>query len=366
MVLVSDVLDVLETIAHRRFAFNWDKVGLQVGNRETPVEKAVVSLDRSLGAIHHAIESNAQLLLTHHPLIFDPISTVTSDTYEGRAIQKLIFYGISHICAHTNWDAAPGGINDVLASQLGLQKIRDFGSSAGEDVFKIVVFAPLEASERIVDDCALIGAGSIGKYTRCAFQTAGQGTFDASQESSPHLGNPGERTTVDEARIEMVCPSHLISGVTKAIREAHPYEEPAFDIYPLRPGKGQQAGRIGHLQTPMSLREFSNFVDDALATTSLTWGEQNHTIRTVAVVGGAADGEWRSAQAAGADILVTGEVKQHVALEASESGFAIMSAGHYATEHPGTAVLGQRMAELVPSVEWLVFEPQPGTSGRPL
>lgn len=366
MVLVSDVLDVLETIAPHRFAVSWDKVGLQVGNRETPVEKAVVSLDRSMGAIHYAMESDAQLLLTHHPLIFDPISTVTSDTYEGRAIQKLIYYGISHICAHTNWDAAPGGINDVLASIFRLQDVRTFGSSSGGQDFKIVVFAPLEASERIVDACARVGAGSIGKYTRCAFQGSGTGTFEAPEDSSPAVGNAGERSAVEEVRIEMICPSHLVALTTKAIREVHPYEEPAIDIYPLKPSKGQQGGRIGQLADAMSLRDFSTLADAELKTRSLTWGDPNKLIQTVAVVGGAADGEWRSAQAAGADILVTGEVKQHVALEASESGFGIMAAGHYATEHPGTTVLGQRMAELVPSVEWLVFEPQSGASGRPL
>lgn len=171
---------------------------------------------------------------------------------------------------------------------------------------------------------------------------------------------------VDEMRIEMVCLSHLIADVSKAIRQAHPYEEPAFDIYPLKPGKGQEAGRIGHLPKPMSVKEFAHYVDGALATRSLTWGERNQTIRTVAVVGGAADGEWERAQAAGADILVTGEVKQHVALEASESNFAIMAAGHYATEHPGTASLAVKMGELVPEVEWLVFEPKPGQAGRPV
>lgn len=364
--MVSDVLDVLETIAPKRFAFSWDKVGLQVGNRDTPVEKAVVALDRSMGAIHYAIESDAQLLLTHHPLIFDPISTVTSDTYEGQAIQKLVFYGISHICAHTNWDAAPGGINDVLATILGLQDVRTFGSSAGGQDFKIVVFAPLEASERIIDAFARVGAGYIGKYTRCAFQGTGTGTFEALENSSPSIGQAGERSTVEETRIEMVCPSHLVTAVTRAVREAHPYEEPAIDVYPLKPNKGQQGGRVGQLSNEASLLEFSRLVDSELRTRSLCWGDPNKVIRTVAVAGGAADGEWRSAQAAGADILITGEVKQHVALEASESGFAIMAAGHYATEHPGTAALGKQMAELIPSVEWLVFEPQPGTSGRPL
>lgn len=366
MASVANVLNVLEIIAPAHLAFSWDKIGLQVGDRDQEVHRAVLSLDRSLAAIEFTCTNEAQLLLTHHPIIFDPIPSVTSDTYEGKSILKLIQSGISHICAHTNWDGAPGGINDTLADLLALQDVRSFGSAAGETCFKLVVFVPADSAEAVVDACSNAGAGVIGEYRRCAFFAPGQGTYEAGAKASPRVGTAGARSTGDEERVEMVCPGHAVERVSKALRQAHPYEEPAFDFYTLKPDKGQEAGRIGELAKPLKLGDFANLVDQTLATRSLTWGDKNKSITTVAVVGGAADGEWQQARAAGADILVTGEVKQHVALEASECGFAIMAAGHYATEHPGTAALKHHMQKLLADVDWLVFEPQPGTSGRPL
>ncbi|MBC8065646.1 MAG: Nif3-like dinuclear metal center hexameric protein [Chlorobia bacterium] len=366
MASLADVLDALETIAPSHFAFSWDKIGLQVGDREQEVRRAVLSLDRSMAAIDFAAANHAQLLLTHHPVIFDPIPSVTSDTYEGRSILNLIQSGISHICAHTNWDVAPGGINDTLADLLGLLNVTSFGSAAGETSFKLVVFVPSDSVKMVIDACSIAGAGVIGQYNRCAFFATGQGTYEPGPDSSPHNGQPGTRSNVDEVRVEMVCPSHAVKSVSAAIRQAHPYEEPALDLYSLMQGKGQEAGRIGQLTQPLSLSEFADVVDGTLSTRSLTWGDRSQLIRTVAVVGGAADGEWQQAKAAGADILVTGEVKQHLALEVSESGFAIMAAGHYATEQPGTVALKYRMGKLLADVEWLVFEPQPGASGRPL
>jgi dinuclear metal center YbgI/SA1388 family protein len=356
MAFVEDILEALERVAPARYAFDWDKM----------VERAVVSLDRSMGAIHFAMEQDAQFLLTHHPLIFSPLSSVTTDTYEGRAIQRLLYYGIAHAAAHTNWDAAGGGINDALVELLQLRNVKPFGMSSGADSFRLTVYVPSEALNAVLDACAAAGAGVIGNYRRCAFYSTGAGTFEASSEANPHLGNPGERTTVEEERLEMFCPSQLTSGVVKAMKAAHPYEEPAFDLIPLSKGQGQQLGRIGELAEAVSLSDFSASVDAALGTRSMTWGWADKPITRVAVEGGAADSDWQAAKAAGASVLVTGEVKQHIALEAAESNFAIIAAGHYATEHPGCESLRLRMAQEVPDVEWFLFEPQPGMSGRPL
>lgn len=363
---VQDVLDALERIAPARFAFNWDKIGLQVGNRETPVERAVVALDRSMAAIHYAIEENAQVLLTHHPLIFDPIPSVTMDTYEGRAIHRMIFYGISHICAHTNWDAGDGGINDTLATLLDLQEVSPFGSSAGADNYMLVVYVPEANLQAVIDACSSAGAGVISDYQRCAFYSEGKGTYEAGDHTNPAVGKAGERSTTDEIRLEMLCPAHVAKPVITAMLAAHPYEVPAYDLLVMAKGIAQALGRIGTLPEPISFAGLCEQIDLKLSTRCLGWGSPNREIRRVAVVGGAADGEWRSAQAAGAQVLITGEVKQHVALEASESGFTIVAAGHFATEHPGSAALRDRMALEIPDVEWLVYEPLPGFSGRPL
>ncbi len=365
MASVQTVLHALEQIAPHRFAFPWDKVGLQAGDRRSLVRKAVVALDRSPGAIQFAIDQNAHLLLTHHPLIFDPVASVTSDTLEGRSIQTLIQHGISHIAAHTNWDAATGGINDALASRLGLKDMQPFGTSAGSEEFKLVCFTPPDSVDAVVDACAEAGAGVIGNYRRCAFSSPGTGTYEAQTGANPTIGQVGERSSVEEARFEMVCPADRVSAVIQALRNAHPYEEPAFDLIPLRKGRGQQMGRIGTLKSSLSLPQFAAHVDAQLGTRSWTWGSSSRIVSQVAVVGGAAESEWRAALDLGADAFVTGEVRQHVALEASAAGIAILAAGHYATEHPGCVDLATRLGQVAPEVEWLVFEPKPGEDGRP-
>ena len=164
----------------------------------------------------------------------------------------------------------------------------------------------------------------------------------------------------------MTCRQELCGGVESAIRQVHPYEEPAIDVYVLRESYEQAAGRIGTLPHPMSLRAFADHVDTSLGTRSWAWGDPDQVIRTVGVVGGAADGEGRFARRAGADVFLTGEVKQHIALEASESGLPIIAGGHYATEQPGVEDLAAAMSKLLPEIEWSVFAPEPGWHGRPM
>jgi putative NIF3 family GTP cyclohydrolase 1 type 2 len=164
----------------------------------------------------------------------------------------------------------------------------------------------------------------------------------------------------------MSVPASAANAVMRALRQAHSYEEPVRDLYTLKAEKEQPAGRVGTLGLPMILAELSSVVDSRLETRSWTWGDPDKRIKKVAMVGGSADDEWMEAQRAGADVLITGEVKQHVAVEATESGMCLIAAGHYATEHPGCATLRDRMAEAVPSVEWLLFTPKPGASGRPV
>jgi dinuclear metal center YbgI/SA1388 family protein len=265
MATISDVLVALERIAPQRFAFPFDHVGLQVGLDHAKITRAVVTLDRSLGAIEFAHENEAQLLVAHHPLIFTPLESVTNRTHTGRSVLRLAELGIGFVAAHTNWDSAQGGVNDVLAKMFGLKNVRAFGSGA------------------------------------------------------------------------------LVNDVIE-----------------------QPAGRIGELPEPMPFSVMVGQIDQLLQTTSYAWGKPAKKIRKVAVVGGAADGEWVAAQRAGADLLITGEVKQHVALEASESGLCIVAAGHYATEHPGALELKARLEAELPEITWLAFEPQPGLNGRPL
>ncbi|MGV3617001.1 MAG: Nif3-like dinuclear metal center hexameric protein [Fimbriimonas sp.] len=335
MAKVRDVLDVLETIAPRRFAAAWDKIGLQVGDGEAKVTRAVVSLDRSLAAVEACRRSGAELLLAHHPLIFAPVQTVDTRRHDTRTILALAQSGIAFVAAHTNWDAARDGINDALAHRLDLQEVRDFGMAA--EVRSLKLTAAVNAFEADALAQALAEAGARITWTSA----------------------PGPEGKV---RIEAVLPEGRETAIRRALRAS----ETAYDLTPLSATLEQPMGRVGRLPSPLSLAELVGLVDARLATRSLAWGDPAKRIRRVAVVGGAADSEWIAAQRADADVLISGEVKQHVALEASESGMCILSSGHYATEQPGVLALRDRLAESLPDVEWTAYTPPPGIAGRPL
>jgi dinuclear metal center YbgI/SA1388 family protein len=366
MVTVRQILESLERLAPSRFAFSFDRVGLQVGSPEQRVSKAVVSLDRSLAAVAFAHEQGAQLLLSHHPLIFRPIDTVDSRTHVGKTILQLIRSDISFVAAHTNWDCAHGGINDKLAAHLGLTEVTPFGTASDVPRAKLVITVPAAHVEAVLDAASGAGAGVVGAYHRCSFLAEGRGTFVGGEGTHPAIGQVGVREEVDEIRIEMSMPSGASTAVLRAIKAAHPYEEPVIDVYPLQSEREQPGGRVGKLPQPLAFEDLMRTVETTLSTSGWAWGDPSRTIKRIAVVGGAADDEWRNAQRAGADVLITGEVKQHNALEASESGMCLIAAGHYATEHPGCEALRKRMEEAVSEVEWVLFAPPPGTAGRPL
>lgn len=363
---VSNILEQLEKIAPKALAFSFDKVGLQVGNPNAEVSKALVSLDRSVLAAEEAVRVGAELMLTHHPLIFQPIDRVLSTDHVGKTVSLLLKHGISHVAAHTNWDSAVGGINDVLAELLGLQNTKPFGSGASVDMLKVAVFCPAEAVSVVREAAANAGAGTIGEYEACAFSSEGIGYFRASDSANPFVGNAGEDNQASEVRLEMVLPKARKEAVRNAIIRSHPYETPAIDFFLLEAETPNPAGRVGELPAAMSLGGFADHVAATLGQVPQVWGKSEDLVRKVAVVGGAADGDWSAARRAGADVFLTGEVRQHIAVEASEMGMAIVAAGHYATENPGTKRLCEKMAELVPEVEWIFFDPAPGLGGRPL
>jgi dinuclear metal center YbgI/SA1388 family protein len=359
---VQDVLDAIESIAPARYAFSFDRIGLQVGDPAAQVRKVAVSLDPCAGAVEFAVQQGVEMLVSHHPAIWDPLPSLKTDNYKGRILRDLVSNDISFAAAHTNWDCARGGINDELASLLGLQNVRAVGSASDKDQFKFVVTAPRNDAEKVIDAMAGEGAGVIGLYERCAFAVDGTGTFRALPGADPSVGEVGVVEHVEETRIEMVCPGDRVDSVISAMRRAHSYEEPAFDVFPVKVSGGQQITRIGELESPVSREQLRTLLDERLQTRSLVCGP-DRPIRTVAVCGGAAAEEWRTVKEA--DAFVTGEVPHHLMVEASESEMVIAAAGHFATEHPGAVKLGEEIASRV-AVEVFAFTPEPGSHGRPL
>jgi len=366
VVTVASVLEWIDRIAPWRSSYEGDPVGLQVGSANAPVRRALVSLDRSQLAASRAAEIGAQLWVTHHPLFFRPLARLTPETEEGRLALFLAQRGIALVSAHTNWDAAPGGVNDTLAELLGLRDVRPFGPSGPAKECKLVVFAPEESAEELIDALAGAGCGEIGLYRRCAFYAPGTGTFQALEGANPAVGTVGRTEDVAEVRLEMLVPTARVEQAVRALREAHPYEEPAYDIVPLGDRKPWPIGRIGNLEHPMRLEDLASWTSRVLGTRTSVWGSKSREVRSLAVVGGSGDDLWKDAQEAGADALLTGEVRQHHGLSACESGFAVLSAGHFATENPGTRRLCEVLTDRFPEVEWEFYEPEPSEGGRPI
>lgn len=363
MSTVRDVLDALELIAPARFALDWDKVGLQVGEPSAEVHLAVVSLDASREAIQFAGGQGAQMIVAHHPLVFRPLEGLRYDNPVSALVANLVKQDIAFAAAHTNWDAAPGGINDALAATLGLIGVTAFGQSSESRSLKMVVFCPIGSEQDVIEAASEQGAGVIGAYERCSFLSEGVGTFRPTETANPAIGAAGKVERAHEIRVEMVVPADRMGATEKAVRDAHPYEEPAIDWLVLHTAARQPLGRVGDLAQPISSTDFQSWVDERLQTRSLSWNLPA-TIRRVAVIGGAGDSDWKAALECGADVLLTGEVKHHSTLEGCALG--LVAAGHYATEQPGCEALVARLAESVPSIDWKLFAPELGQGGRPL
>lgn len=366
MLKVSDALAFLELVAPSRWAFDFDNVGLLVGSADQPVKGIAFALDPSEALVNFASSFGANLLITHHPIFFGGTKSVVASNPEGRLALSLASSGMNLIAAHTNWDCAPGGISDTMAVKLGLTPFASFGDGAEVPYSKIVTFVPQEYTDSILDAMADAGAGFVGNYRRCAYKGAGIGTFEPMEGSDPFVGRVGKTEEVEEDRLEMICPSRLVDDVIMAMVEKHPYEQPAFDVIQLRPLVEQPLGRIGILDTPMLLQEFKAHCEKSFEGPALVWGDPNKAIEKVAVVGGAGDHAWRDALRAGADAFITGEVKHHIAKEASEAGLAILSCGHYATENPGMEALRDMFDAQFPDVRCQVFSPEAGWSARPI
>lgn len=361
---VRDVLDALERVAPAELALDWDNVGLQIGDPSATVARATVALDASASAVCHALESGSQLLLTHHPLLFSPPKSIHTGRGTGAILASAARGRINVLAAHTNWDHAEDGLNDELARVLELRDVTPFGDGPEIALATLVVYTPTGTEERLIEAMSNAGAGAIGHYRRCAFVSHGWGTFEPIEGANPHIGRVGRRESVEEARIKMVLPLSRKNAVIAAMRAAHPYEEVAHSLLPIIGGLKRPAGRIGALPRPSRREAFLDLLRERLGTTPLAWGGAE-VVRRVALVGGAADSEWSAALAAGADAFVTGEVKHHNALAASEAGLLVASAGHYATENPGMAYLARRMAAELPEIAWEHWSPNEGQAGKP-
>ena len=350
---VATVLDALHRIAPPELAEPWDNVGLLLGDPAAPCTRALVALDADAALLRRAAASRAQLLISHHPPLFTPLRRLTPADAAGRLLLDAARRGIALAAAHTNYDAAAGGVNDVLAGLLGLCATEPLAPRSRAQA-KLVVFVPPGDVAPVLRALDENGAGVIGQYRQCSFRTPGTGTFLPLEGARPTLGQVGRREEAAELRIEAIVPQPLARRAAAAVRAAHSYEEPAIDIYPLEnPESPIGLGRCGQLPRAVRADRFVRTVKDRLRLERVrVAGDLRRRVERVAVCGGSGGDYVEDAIRQGCQLYVTGDVKHHQALAAAASGLVVVDAGHAATEAPAIPVLARRLAELCPGVRF--------------
>ncbi|WP_342318149.1 Nif3-like dinuclear metal center hexameric protein [Corynebacterium mayonis] len=344
-VTVADVVDALEAAYPPALAESWDRVGLICGDPGAPVGKIAFALDCTLAVAQRAVADGAQMLVVHHPLLFRGVSSVAANTPKGRVLHTLMTNGVALFAAHTNADSARPGVSDRLAELIGIVPGRPIKPVSVGGTDKWGVHIPPADVEHVMHALFDVGAGRIGNYTRCSFEWEGTGGFTPMEGAEPAEGTVGQHYSAPETRVEFVAPTSLRRSLIDALRRVHPYEEPAFDICPMpQVGDLSQAtglGRIGELPEPMTLRQFTQQVADALPPTA--WGvraagDPEQMVRTVAVSSGSGDSFLSDVAALGVDVYVTSDLRHHPVDEhLAAGGPAVVDTAHWASEYPWTS-----------------------------
>src|SRR5699024_9891248 len=237
----GQIFQSLELWAPKSLAYDWDNVGLQVGSKHDVTSGVLVTLDVTEAVVDEAIEKNANVILAHHPITFRPLSAIEFDSVKGKVIKKLIQNNITVYASHTNLDIASGGVNDLLSEAIGLENVQPLIPTQTESLVKLVVFTPVDYVQQVVDALSEAGAGHIGNYSHCTFQSPGQGTFKPLEGTNPFIGTQDTIERVDEIKVETIVKEKDLHTIVTAMTKAHPYEEVAYDIVPLK-NEGETLG----------------------------------------------------------------------------------------------------------------------------
>lgn len=337
----DEIMNIMEEISPIHLAENWDNCGLLVGNTNREIKKILVALDAVSSVIDEAIEKDVDLIITHHPFLFSGIKKVTSQTTLGINIYKLIQNNIGVYSAHTNLDVAFGGTNDIFAKMAGLTDICVLEETYYEKLYKIAVFVPAVHSDNVKNAMCNVGAGYLGNYSNCTFESVGKGAFCPLEGAKPFIGTINEIQYTDEVKIETIVSENNLSQVIKAMLVAHPYEEVAYDIYELfQKGVQYGIGRIGNLKKEITFGEFSTALKTKLGLKTMrVVGDLNKSIKRVGLCTGSGFEYMEKAKKMGADVYITGDLKFHESQKAIDAGMCVIDATHYASENMIVPVL---------------------------
>lgn len=332
---VKELTKYLEDWAPPGAAWEKDNVGLQVGSSNSKIQNILLSLELTNEVINEALKKNCNFIFTHHPLIFNPIKNITfQSNYQSDLISKLIKNDINLFSSHTNLDFTKDGVSFELAKKLKLKKIT-FLQNEEANQYKVVVFVPEKNLDNLSKALFDLGAGIIGEYENCSFRLIGEGTFKGSDKTNPYLGKKNQFEKVNEVRLEIIVDSWKLKNVISAITKNHPYEEPAFDIYPLKNKNiNYGAGAIGELPNQMDIKDFLEHVKKSLKLNNFRYSIGNRKkIQKVAVCGGAGSDLLQYAINENADAFITADIKYHTFHDAVNK-ILLIDAGHYETEIP--------------------------------
>jgi len=332
-VRVRDVCAAVEDLAPLDWAYSWDHAGLNIGDPAAPVERVLVALSVTEDVLAAARRRKAQMIVSHHPIIWDPLKALRTDNPGTRLCIELAHAGIACYSAHTNLDICPGGLNELLAERLGLVHSKPLLQVAHARQVKLVTFVPETHLAEVRRAVCGAGAGVVGEYVQCSFSAPGVGTFMPGNKAQPFSGRRRRLNEAPERRFEVLAPKALINQIVAALKKAHPYEETAYDLVTLENTDPAVAlGRRGNLPNAATLDDFAQDVRRRLRLSHVrVVGKGDRLIRTAAVIGGSGGGDVAS-MPGDVDVLVTGDVGYHDALTAEQRGLALVDAGHAGTE----------------------------------
>lgn len=327
----NQVIQLFEEFAPKHLAIEGDKIGLQIGSLNKEVKRVMVTLDVLESVVDEAIEKQIDLIIAHHPPIFSPLAQVNDRSTAGKITMKCIQHDIAVYVAHTNLDVCSGGVNDWMSEAIGLRDTKVLVPTYEEPVYKLSVFVPSTHAQDVSRALGKAGAGHIGDYADCQFRVSGTGQFTPLEGTDPFIGRPHETEQVDEVKIETVVRESQKKRVLKAMKDAHPYEEVAYDL--MRDeidGHVFGLGRIGRLEQTMTLEQFAEHVKTSFGVEGVrVVGDPRRSIEKVAVLGGDGNKYVSAAHFKGADAYVTGDLYFHVAHDAMALGLAVVDPGHH-------------------------------------
>ncbi len=345
--IINDLTKYYESWSPPGAAWEKDNVGLQVGNLNDCLKNIFLCLEVTKSSLEAAINKNCNLIITHHPLIFSPLKKLDTTSGLGEIVSLLIKNNITVYSSHTNLDFVKGGVSFELAKQLKLDKLK-FLSNFEKNQYKLAVFIPSDNVEMVAEAIFTAGGGIIGEYKSCSFRSKGEGTFQGSSDSNPTIGTKEKFQTVNEIKLEAIVDQWKLNAVLSAMLKVHPYEEPAYDVYPLHnKNVNFGAGVIGSLQNEMTVDEFLYHVTDSLDIKTIKYCQgKSKAIKTVAVCGGSGADLISTAIKAGADSFITADIKYHAFHDAVDN-ILLVDAGHYETEIFGLRAIKRKLEEYI-------------------